>query len=258
MTDLLSGQVDLLVVQAAVVAAAGARRHDQGDRQPVAAALGLDAGHSDLGRGRRAGLLHVGLVRLLRAQGHAEGRRSPSSMPRWSQALADPAVKARFTELGLDVASARAADAATGSPRSTRPRSTSGGRSSRPPTSRNSEPALSLIFWECDMRTLWVALRFRVGGRHRCAGAGLSDAADHRGGAVPGRRADRRHHAQSRRAHAGLARPAAGGRIRHRRRRLASAPAASRAPRPTATPSSADISAPTPPTVRSISCTTIW
>ena len=55
-------------------AAADPRRHDQGDRQPVAAALGLDAGHSDLRRDRRAGTLHVGLVRLLGAEGHAEGR----------------------------------------------------------------------------------------------------------------------------------------------------------------------------------------
>ena len=50
-------------------AAAGARRHHQGDREPLAAALGLDAGHSDLGRDRRAGLLHVGLVRLLGPKG---------------------------------------------------------------------------------------------------------------------------------------------------------------------------------------------
>ena len=74
MTDLISGQVDLLVDPGRGRAAAGARRHHQGDRQPVAAALGVDAGHSDLGRDRRAGPLYVRLVRLLRAQGHAEGR----------------------------------------------------------------------------------------------------------------------------------------------------------------------------------------
>ena len=39
MTDLLAGQVDLLVVQARGRAAAGARRHDQGAREPVAASV---------------------------------------------------------------------------------------------------------------------------------------------------------------------------------------------------------------------------
>ena len=51
---------------------------------------------------------------------------------------------------------------------------------------------------------------------HRFAGAAAQDypnQADHGDRAVPGRRADRRHHPQSRRADARVARPAAGGRI---------------------------------------------
>ena len=50
------------------------------------------------------GLLHVGLVRVLRAQGHAEGGRSPSSMPRWSRRSPIRPCKARFADLGLDIA----------------------------------------------------------------------------------------------------------------------------------------------------------
>ena len=63
-------------------AAANPRRHDQGDRQSVAATLGVDARHSDLGRDRRAGTLHV-------RDGSGSGRRrarrrtsSPSSTAR--------------------------------------------------------------------------------------------------------------------------------------------------------------------------------
>jgi hypothetical protein len=44
--------------------------------------------------------------------------------------LADPAIKAKFTELGLDVATPEQ-QTRRGSRRSTRPRWTSGGRSSR-------------------------------------------------------------------------------------------------------------------------------
>ena len=105
MTDLVSGQVDLLVVAGRGGAAAGARRHHQGDRQPVAAALGVDAGHPDLGRERRAGTLHVGLVRLLRAQGHAEGRRRQAQRRDGAGAGRSGGARRKFAELGLDVAS---------------------------------------------------------------------------------------------------------------------------------------------------------
>ena len=104
MTDLVSGQVDLLVGAGRGDAAAGPRRHHQGDRQPVAAALGVDAGHSDLGRDRRAGTLHVGLVRLLGAQGHAEGRRRQAQRRDDRRCWPIRPSKAKFTELGLDVA----------------------------------------------------------------------------------------------------------------------------------------------------------
>ena len=64
------------------------------------------------------------------------------------------------------------------------------------------------------MRRWLLAVALRAVQPRRRVGAGLSEPADHRGGAVPGRRADRRHHPQSRRTDARLARPAAGGRIR--------------------------------------------
>ena len=82
MTDLVSGQVDLLVVQGAVALpqVRGGTIKAIANLSPTA--FGVDAGHPDLGRERRAGTLHVGLVRLLRAEEHAEGRSSPSSTAR--------------------------------------------------------------------------------------------------------------------------------------------------------------------------------
>ena len=73
MTDLISGQVDLLVVQGAValpqVRGGTIKAIANLSPQP----LRVDARHSDVGRGRRAGTLHVGMVRVLCAEGHAEG-----------------------------------------------------------------------------------------------------------------------------------------------------------------------------------------
>ena len=64
-------------------AAADPRRHHQGDRQHVAAALRRDPGHPDLRRSRRARPLYVGMVRPVRAQGHAARPSSPSSTTPW-------------------------------------------------------------------------------------------------------------------------------------------------------------------------------
>src|SRR5215469_3506159 len=71
MTDLISGQVDLLLVQGAARLAASARRHHQGARRIVAGALGLDAGYPFCGRIRRGRAQHRRLVRFLCAEGHA-------------------------------------------------------------------------------------------------------------------------------------------------------------------------------------------
>ena len=49
------------------------------------------------------GPLHVGLVRLLGAEGHAD-RRDRHAQRGDEEMLADPAIKAKFSELGLDVA----------------------------------------------------------------------------------------------------------------------------------------------------------
>ena len=86
-------------------AAAGAGRHDQGDRQPFAAPLAGHARHPDLGRERRAGTLHVGLVRILCARKGTPKDVIAKLNGAMVQALADPAIRARFTQLGLDVAS---------------------------------------------------------------------------------------------------------------------------------------------------------
>ena len=74
MTDLISGQVDLLVVQGAVAlpqVRAGTIKAIANLSPQRSASM---PGHPDLGRRPACPALHVGLVRVLRAQGHAEGR----------------------------------------------------------------------------------------------------------------------------------------------------------------------------------------
>ena len=73
MTDLISGTVDLLVVQGAVALPQIRAGKIKALANLSADALGLDAGYSDRGRDRRARPLYVRLVRLLGAKGHAEG-----------------------------------------------------------------------------------------------------------------------------------------------------------------------------------------
>ena len=51
------------------------------------------------GRGRIAGLLHVCLAGTVGAEGDADGRHRHGSMPRSSEALADPAVRSRLADL---------------------------------------------------------------------------------------------------------------------------------------------------------------
>ena len=73
MTDLVSGTVDLLVVQGAVALPQirAGKIKALANLSPIA--LGLDAGYSDRGRDRRARPLYVRLVRLLCAEGNAKG-----------------------------------------------------------------------------------------------------------------------------------------------------------------------------------------
>ena len=82
MTDLVSGQVDLLVAQGAVTLpqVRGGTIKAIANLSPQRSASMPDIPTSD--ETGVPGLLHVGLVRLLGAQGHAEGRRSPSSTAR--------------------------------------------------------------------------------------------------------------------------------------------------------------------------------
>jgi len=104
MTDLVSGPGRPAGRTRRGVATAGPRRHDQGDRQPLSHPLRIDPGHSDFGRRRRAGFPDVGLVRLLGAEG-TPNEAIDKLNGAMRQVLADPAVKAKLSELGLDVAS---------------------------------------------------------------------------------------------------------------------------------------------------------
>ncbi len=105
MTDLLAGNVDLLVVQAAAALPQVRAGHGQGLRQAGAQALARHSRHPDRGRGRRRRPAHAGLVRALRAEGHAEGcdRQAERRDGAGARRSRDP--EARFADLGLDVAS---------------------------------------------------------------------------------------------------------------------------------------------------------
>ena len=103
MTDLISGTVDLLVVQGAVALPQIRAGKIKALANLSPTALGLDAGYSDRGRDRRARPLYVRLVRLLGAEGTPKdiiAKLNAATV----EALADPAIQKRFTELGLDVA----------------------------------------------------------------------------------------------------------------------------------------------------------
>ena len=105
MQAMLGGQVDLMILQAAAVmpqARAGAIKIIA-NLSPKRSAVIPDVPTSD--ESGMHGLYAAGWFGLFAPEGHAEGGRSRSSTPRWSQALADPAIKARFADLGLDIAS---------------------------------------------------------------------------------------------------------------------------------------------------------
>ena len=104
MTDLISGQVDLLVVQAAVAL-------PQVQAGTIKAIANLSPQRSPAlpniptsDEGGVPGSLHVGLVRVLRAQGHAEGRDRQAQWRDGGGARRSGGARA-LRRLGLDVAS---------------------------------------------------------------------------------------------------------------------------------------------------------
>ena len=78
MNDLLGGQVDLMCDQTDEHDQPDQGGQDQGVRRHDQDARAFPAGDPDHAGGRPAGLRGLGLARLLRAEGHAEGRRSTS------------------------------------------------------------------------------------------------------------------------------------------------------------------------------------
>ena len=78
MRDLVAGQIDIMIDQASNVAAAAARRHDQGLRghEPRAPAVG--ARRADRRRGRPARPPYLGMARRCGRRGHAGATSSPS------------------------------------------------------------------------------------------------------------------------------------------------------------------------------------
>ena len=137
MTDLISGQVDLLVVQAAVALPQVQGGNHQGDCQPLTTPLARTARHSHLGRERSAGPLHVGLVRVLWPEGDAEATSWPSLTARWCRhwpIRPFRRVSRNWVWMLRPATSKRRRDW----PPSTRPKSRNGGRSSSLPASRPS------------------------------------------------------------------------------------------------------------------------
>ena len=107
----VSGQVDLIVVQ-------GAAALPQVRAGTIKAIANLSPQRSAVDAGYPDRPTKAACPGSICRDGSASSRRrarrrtlSPSSMRALTQALADPAVKAKFTDLGLDVAAPRAADA---------------------------------------------------------------------------------------------------------------------------------------------------
>ena len=127
------GRSTLMFDQAVELAAAGARRQDQGlcgDRQD---APRRRARHPDRRRGRRAGLLHVVLARAVGAEGHAEGHHRQAQRRGGARRSPIRRCAQRLAELGPgDLRRASSRRRRRSAP-TTRPRSRSGGRSSRRP-----------------------------------------------------------------------------------------------------------------------------
>src|SRR5215207_8934334 len=216
MTDLISGTVDLLVVQGAVAL-------PQIRAGKIKALANLSATRSasmpDIPTADETGVPGLYMSGWF-------GFWAPKGTPKdvvaklngaMMQVLADPTTQSKFAELGLDVASSKRRK---GSPNSSRPRSTSGGRSSRRRTSRASETRAQKEFgrtWdEKNTGCRAGAVRWRD---HRRAGADVPIEAGHHHRAVRGGRADRCAGAGGQRAHARLARPDRRHRERHRRGR---------------------------------------
>ena len=92
MQDLLAGQIDLMFDQAANVAAAAARRHDQGLCGHAQGTPCRRARHPDRRRSRACPASNLGVARAVGAQGHAGGIIAKLNAA-VGEALADPATQ---------------------------------------------------------------------------------------------------------------------------------------------------------------------
>ena len=103
MIDLIAGQIDLMVdqVQNSLAHVRAGTIKAYAIASPTRVAAG--ARHADRRRGRRAGTVHVAVVRLLGAGRHARAdRRQAQRRGAWTRS-ADPAVRERLTGLGMEI-----------------------------------------------------------------------------------------------------------------------------------------------------------
>ena len=102
MQDLVAGQIDIMVDQAAnslPQVRSGTIKALCGHRQDPP---GGGARHSDRGRGRRAGAPHLDLARAVDAEGHAEGHHRQAQRRR-RRGLGRSGVRQRLADLGQEI-----------------------------------------------------------------------------------------------------------------------------------------------------------
>ena len=137
MQDLVAGQIDIMFDQAANSLPQVRNGNVKAYRRHREVAIVVGARHPDRGRGGNAGLLHLGVACPLGAEGHAEGHRLQAH-----RRGRGGTGRSRRADAGSTTSGRRLPPPDQQTPealsRITRPRSRSGGRSSRPRTSRPS------------------------------------------------------------------------------------------------------------------------
>ena len=145
--DIIAGHIDFTFDQAITSLSHIKGGNVKALRGHLRQAARCRARNPDRGRGRRAGRLHLDVVRAVGAEGHAAGG-DRQARRRGRAAMADPAVRERLLDLGQQIPppEQQTAAALAALPR---PRSTSGIRSSRKPASRRSIDARNIIDGLC-------------------------------------------------------------------------------------------------------------
>ena len=112
MRDLVAGQIDIMIDQASNVAAAAARRHDQGLRRHAPGTPAVGARRADRRRGGPARSPYLGMARACGRQGRAGGRHRQAERRRREGAWPSRGAREKLAALGQEIPPRRPADAA--------------------------------------------------------------------------------------------------------------------------------------------------